>query len=360
MRGGIAIDVGRADPAVTVAGTAPASTSTAPPREPDGLRRVIAPTTTGAVTVETVRIDPMPVEPGRPVDPDDLPPECRQVGDLTAWAISDETVAQGSGPFAEQAPDELFPSLMWDGAMGANDADAESIAGVVLQAPDDVVNVRLTTPAGAVDEMEPVDGAVVLAVKARAQDVQDFVMNPQGRAGGGGFQISAQRADGSVLSVTAAEAMNKPHPLWDVGCQPRFIEEPPAPPPTLALPEPGPEQPADPQAARAEIEHNFGLLYGPLDPGVDRAQSMDDNFGFPEVRKAVDQRFPGAAEGASVTIDEIVFVDANNAMFRYTLDTPLADFPDQLGRARFLDGVWKITRGTLCQDMAHGGGICGP
>ena len=74
----------------------------------------------------------------------------------------------------------------------------------------------------------------------------------------------------------------------------------------------------------------------------------------------VEENFPGAADGASVAVDELVFVDAANAVFRYTLDTPNATFSDQLGRARLVDGVWKITRGTLCQDLSHGGGTCPP
>jgi hypothetical protein len=333
--------------------------------DPEGFARAPeSPTTALPVDIpaETFVVRPLPVPGGAIPDPEDLPPECQQIGDLMAWAISDTNVVQGSGPWTKAAPDELFPSLMWDGMGNPNDPDAESIVGAVLQVPDDVTSVRMTTPAGAADEMEPVDGAVVLAVVARAADVQDFLNGMGGpRRQGAGFQVTARRADGSVLTASAAEAMTKPHPAWGPECQPGLIEEPlPPPETTVPLPPAGAEQPADPDAARAEIEHNFGLLYGPRDPDVDRSQYIDDNYGMAEINAAVARRFPGAAEGASVTIDEIVFTDASNAMFRYTLDTPLADFPDQLGRARLLDGVWKITRGTLCQDMAHGQGICGP
>ena len=82
-----------------------------------------------------------------------------------------------------------------------NDPDAISIVGVTLQVPDDVTTVRLRTAAGAMDEMEPVDGAVVLAVLVPAQAVQDFMnggMNDP--AARNSIQITAQHADGSVLT----------------------------------------------------------------------------------------------------------------------------------------------------------------
>ena len=51
--------------------------------------------------------------------------------------------------------------------------------------------------------------------------------------------------------------MNKPHPAWSAQCQPGMIEPlPPEPEPT-ALPPAGEEQPADPAAARAEVERNL-------------------------------------------------------------------------------------------------------
>jgi hypothetical protein len=363
MGGGIFME---APAATAVAGTT--ADTTAPADGPEGLARPqSAPpdTETATASPTTVAVAPRPVDPGiggAIVDPDDLPPECEVVGDVMAWAISDENVAQGSGPWTKVVPTELYPSLMWDGFGGMqNDPDASSIVGVVLQVPADVTVVRMRTAGGATDEMEPVAGAAVLAVLVPAGDVQDL-MNGGMRdpADRNAAQITAERADGSVLSASLFDAMNRPHPAWGPECQPGMIIDEPVPVPTTPLPDPGPEQPADPAAARAEIEHNFSLLYGPRDPAIDRSLYIDDNFGFAEASAEVERNFPGAADGASVAIDELVFVDASTAMFRYTLDTPAADFHDQLGRARLLDGVWKITRSTLCQDMSHGGAMCPP
>ena len=309
--------------------------------EVEGLRRLAPPTTvpTDDATVETVVAEPIPVDPGiggPAVDQEDLPEECVVEGDLQAWAISSESVAQGGSPWMKISPEELYPQLLWDGLANQGDADAVSLVGVTLQVPDDVTSVQLRTTTGAMDEMEPVEGAVVLAVNVSGEAVQDVLnggMNdPAARHS---IQITARRADGSVLTASAVDAMNKPHPAWSVECQPEMIIEPLPPelePPTL--PEPGEVQPADPATARAEVERNFGSLYGPRDPAIDRSLYIDDNYGMAEASESVEQNFPGAADGASVAIDELVFVDASNAVFRYTLTTPNATFSDQLGRAR--------------------------
>lgn len=366
--GGIFMDGMPAATILAEEGTVP--DSTAPAGEAEGFARPrTVPADTAAETATasptTIAIAPRPIDPGiggAIVDPEDLPPECEIVGDVMAWAISAENVAQGSSPWMKVDPAELYPSLLWDGfgGMPQNDPDAESIVGVVLQVPADVLTVRMRTAGGAADEMEPVSGAVVLAVLVGAGDVQDLMNGGMAEpAARNAMQITAERADGSVLTASLFDAMNRPHPAWGPECQPGMIEEP-MPVPTTPLPDPGSEQPVDPAAARAEIEHNFSLLYGPRDPAIDRSLYIDDNFGFAEASAEVERNFPGAADGASVAIDDLVFVDASNAMFRYTLDTPAADFRDQLGRARLLDGVWKITRATLCQDMSHGGGMCPP
>ncbi len=129
--------------------------------------------------------------------------------------------------------------------------------------------------------------------------------------------------------------------------------------PVGQLPEPGVEQPADPAAARAEIETTFGSLYGPRNPDAD--QLIDDPYGLDIARQQVDANgFGDDAEGASVEIHDVVFPTATDAVFLYTLSTPVTEFPDQIGRARLIDGVWKITRATLCQDMAKAGATCPP
>ena len=285
------------------------------------------------------------------------PPWCDIVGDLTAWAIGPDSVAQGNLPWTQEIPDALFPGIMWDGF-----TDVDSVLGVVLQVGADVESVRLTGPDGTVDEMAPVKGAVVLAVPVAADaDFDPF----SGRPGGlpeAAVAVVARRVDGTSLRASP-DAMTQGHPAWsDPQCVGGVAEREIAVASTIpanSLPEPGVEQPADPAGAQAEIEATFGSLYGPRNPDAD--QLIDDPYGLDVARQQVDANgFGDDAEAAGVAIDELMFVTATDAVFRYTLTTPITEFPDQVGRARLIDGVWKITRATVCQDLAKAGATCPP
>ena len=59
------------------------------------------------------------------------------------------------------------------------------------------------------------------------------------------------------------------------------------------------------------------------------------------------------------TIAELVFTAPDEAWFRYSIDTPGNDFDNRYGIAVAVDGVWKITRSTVCQDLSLAGGDCG-
>jgi len=299
-----------------------------------------------------------------PEDPVDLdgngrPDVCDPVGDLAAWAIADDVVLQGNTPWTEGAVAELYPSAMFGGML------QPSFLAVVMQVDLNVRSVRLTSPAGAVDVMEPVGGAVVLAVPVPEGD-DDAV--PFEADFFDGYQLIAERGDG-VVQRADWDSVNQGHPAWG-GPGPCMLGGVdgdiitgtiPATTEPVELPEPGAEQPPDVAAAEAEIETNFASLYGNPVDGVDRSGIIDDASGLEVARQQVqDNGFGDEADSATVTIQDLVFVSASEALFRYTLTTSAAEFADQFGRARLLDGVWKITRGTLCQDMEKAGAICPP
>ena len=45
--------------------------------------------------------------------------------------------------------------------------------------------------------------------------------------------------------------------------------------------------------------------------------------------------------------------------FRYRIETTTGTFGQRFGVARNIDGTWKITRATICQDLSLAGGDCG-
>ena len=58
-------------------------------------------------------------------------------------------------------------------------------------------------------------------------------------------------------------------------------------------------------------------------------------------------------------VEELVFTSPTEAWFRYRIETINGLFGERYGIAVFVDDVWKITRETICQDLALAGGSCG-
>jgi hypothetical protein len=101
-------------------------------------------------------------------------------------------------------------------------------------------------------------------------------------------------------------------------------------------------------------------LYGVVGTDDVGSDLIDDPTGVAEARQQVqDGDFAEDAAGASATIDELVFTAPDEAWFRYSIDTPGNDFDNRYGIAVLVDGVWKITRSTVCQDLSLAGGDCG-
>jgi hypothetical protein len=201
---------------------------------------------------------------------------------------------------------------------------------------------------GSADQTEPQGGIAVLTVPGEPSTPVDegdhtYWLDPTAE-----FELTF---DGGAEPI--AVTSNGMGPWQD----PEFRESCTPPPP--ALPEPG-DQPADPAAAEAEIRAAMALLYGALGDGIERADLLDDPTGVAEAREQVQAGgYATDAAGAEATIDELVFTDPGTAWFRYSIDTPGNDFDNRYGIAVAIDGVWKITRATVCQDLSLAGGDCG-
>ncbi len=123
------------------------------------------------------------------------------------------------------------------------------------------------------------------------------------------------------------------------------------------LPDPG-EQPVDVAAARVEVVGLMESLYGQgrLLAQLDR---IDDPTGIAEAVEGLgDGGYSDEADSASVTVDELVFTAPTVAVFRYTLTTDGYTLTDRIGTADEIDGVWKISSGTVCNDLALAGSPC--
>jgi hypothetical protein len=113
--------------------------------------------------------------------------------------------------------------------------------------------------------------------------------------------------------------------------------------------------PADPAAARAAVEDAFRVVYGgPADPAtkatrIDRPEGLD----APGEQAA---HGPYATEVARVrpVLQDLGYDRPDHAVLRYQLRDDTGSFvrDRRRGEAVFVDGTWKLTRETVCADLA--------
>ncbi len=129
--------------------------------------------------------------------------------------------------------------------------------------------------------------------------------------------------------------------------------------PTGRLPEPG-EQPADGVEASAEVVRLMESMYG--GGGLrDRLDSVDDPTGIADTLDRIAAgTYGGEVSSAVAEVGELVFTSPDSASFRYSIRTDDYSFDQRVGTAVRIDGVWKITRATICADLALAQTTCDP
>ena len=134
------------------------------------------------------------------------------------------------------------------------------------------------------------------------------------------------------------------------------------------LPAPG-EQPTDVDAARRGVTEAFWTVYDSDRTTSDRLAAIDDP-------RDIDQLGTVAASGpaglfmaeSKSGVTEIVFDRPDHAWVEYDVVSTAASPPHSLdwttigglgpGEAVFVDGAWKVTRGTVCNDLARASVRC--
>ncbi len=270
-------------------------------------------------------------------------PWCYESGQLRVSMAGNGIVDVGGVPwYAEPFKGRAVSWL----SLGGNDGSPQWV--IVAQVPADATNVRVTFADGSTDAVVPQGGIVVLTAPGEvATSVTEggytYYMDPTPA-----FELTVEGgADPTTIDSAGVGT-------WD---DPEFRESCTPPPP--ALPDAG-EQPADPAAAEAEVRAAMSTLYGVIGREADGSDLIDDPTGVAEAREQVQAGgYADDAASATATIDELVFTAPDEAWFRYSIDTDGNDFDNRYGIAVLVDGVWKITRSTICQDLSLAGGDCG-
>ena len=257
-------------------------------------------------------------------------PWCTPVGGFRVAMTYKDAVSTGSGQRYAEPRDGLAVTLFSGGY-----AEQQPFRVLVLQVADDVTGVSVVWADGAVDSAAPTAGWAALGTPGA----------PSGR-----FTLSVRTAAGE-REVAWDDLPVDGDLAWQHACNP--------PPP--ALPPPG-EQPGDPSAAEAEIRDAFDLLWNTEVPFDEKGPLiLDDTTGVEQaIEDVMNGGFGDAASTSVHTMTGLVFVSPDEAWFTYDIETISGNFTNRFGIAYQIEGVWRITRAVICQDLSLAGGQCFP
>lgn len=235
---------------------------------------------------------------------------------------TDEAVSQGGAAVYDLGgqPGVVRSQMGFGGPEGA---PAQVSA---VQVDPAATDVRATWPDGFVDHMAPADGWAVLAHKS-----------------------------GDVPSITVTAGDGSTHPVATFSAGPPQPCQSPAP----ALPPVGAEQPDDPAGAKADITTAYQTVFTHDTDKTERGKYVEDAEALQPIGDQATSNFPEAASTITVDIGDIVFTSPTEAALQFTLNyTGGAEFGQQIGYARLIDGTWKIGRETMCMVYGWAGATC--
>ena len=305
----------------------------------------------------TINVYRAAIDSPAPSGPDwwEPPPTCFPNGYVQADVATEDAVGIVSGEVYPELPDGTVVGTL--GALGVEEGAPRWV--VVAQAPNGSARVRATFPGGERDEMEPIDGVVVLigpaslepgdpaeyetTVPLEAVDTDGNSLGTGTAQNGGVFFALAGTEDGSVTRTGFAQGANCVKP-----------EE---------LPPPGDEQPADPAAARAEIEGLFGVRFSDM-TDEERLARLDDPTGMDQVYEQLRTgSFAEQVLGSRTILHDVVFLSATRAAVQYETEIPGYQpraFGWQFGEVVLVDGQWKLSRELVCEAVQLAAITCPP
>ncbi|MGQ0802981.1 MAG: hypothetical protein ACT4PI_03850 [Actinomycetota bacterium] len=268
------------------------------------------------------------------------PPECLPNRQLVAGLSTEEAVGSAFSPLYG---DPLEPLLVTSGRFGVG--EGVPVAWAAVQVGPEVDTVRARFAGGGADEMPPKEGVAVLASPARLEDgTVEF-----------GGTVEALDRSGNVTGTTE---------LTGLPVVQRVLEKPECAPRPPTLPKPDGPPPANETEARQDVVDAYTITFGGQSTPEERLARIDDPHDLEGTREQVRQNFPEAPlDEVSVRVEELRFLNRTTAAVRYTIVLPgysIPEFPNRIGQAVLIDGVWKVTRETVCHSLELGGVTCPP
>ena len=265
------------------------------------------------------------------------PPWCFPNGIVQADVSNDDIVGVvNASVYAARRDGDVGGSLS---AIGM--AEGAPLWVAVVQTPAAAARVLVTFPGGGTDEMAPVGGIATLVHSAMLTDTTPYF---------------SQAATAEAFDATG-KSLGRGNVRVD-GAETGQNEDACAAP--AGLPAPGTEQPADVGAATQAVTDAFNVSHSNAQPDDARTAVIDDPTGLPEIW-AQNLKGPYKDQIASsiVTLDGVVFATPTKAYFQYHWETPgYESFGARFGEAVLVDGTWKVTRASMCQDITLMGVSC--
>ena len=295
------------------------------------------------------------------------PATCFPAAMVTGEISTDAAVGFADGAFYDATSAAVM--VTGGGTFGAGGEGAPA-RWTIVQTSDKVAKVRVSYAGGGRDEMEPVDGVVVLAALT---DVAQAGGTVEGLDRSGAVIGTAKTNDPSIAGLSAGPltleagtltivpTQGAPVPLeTGVTISPDAATSKCVPPPP-ALPAAG-EQPVDAGAAKADIEQTFATAYdgGLANDNPAKAEAVEDSASLAAAITAIrNGTFAEQVRNAGAKVTEVVFTSPTEASVRYDITMKGAStYPGRIGQAKLLDGRWKVARATVCADIEFAGAKC--
>jgi hypothetical protein len=324
---------------VAVATPAPVSAKGEPLHAPEPLLRRA---TEGDVTIRATRgVVPDEWGPGACDGPGCLPKPCRARG--VGWLGLSTPAAVGEGQFEIYEPTGEPVAFAASGTFGT--IVDHPVGWVVVRTGPKTSEVTARFRYGGRDSMSPVHGWAVLA--APLHDVAAVQVLPPTAT------ITARDADGTTLGAVTVDA-HTPYPGPPEPCSSPLAQR---------FPKVTGRAPADEDAARAEVTAAYTAAYSGAGENAGLA-SVQDGAALAEVARVAGERFPQYVGKIRPNVEEIRFVDRDEAAVRFGLDVLGDDGVTSglgisgVGRAVLSSGRWLVSRATFCSLLVAGGTYC--
>lgn len=243
-------------------------------------------------------------------------------------------VYEGAVSVASPAIHTLLAPLVRASLHIGGQAEGHPFRMLVVHPPEGTTSVSVRFADGTTDTAPVAKGVAVLATAGPPSG--EFTLTLEGQA--------------TRRVVPWSQVLRDGDPVWTRACLP-----------ITGLPDPGSEQPADPDAESVAIREQFATLFQSHEPLGRRTRVLDDDTGVVDaVEEMAGTSGQEMWDDATYVLNDIVFSSPKHAWFSYFAKFSGNNFGSRFGEATRVGGRWRISRATICQDIAWVGGTCQP